>query len=109
MLKVNNIIASDLRFITNRQEYIETFEKTDQLDKLKIIQNIYKCIHYLQNEYFYIINQYIDIVSIIKKLKRKNLLLSTRKILSKIYTDYFVKNYIMKNTKNRQDFKNLSE
>ena len=93
MLKVNNIIASDLRFITNRQEYIETFEKTDQLDKLKIIQNIYKCIHYLQNEYFYIINQYIDIVSIIKKLKRKNLLLSTRKILSKIYTDYFVKNY----------------
>ena len=93
MLKVNNIIASDLRFISVSQEFIDLFNSMKTETEINIIECVYQCIHLLQNEYFYIINQFIDIISIIQKLKDENLKPKTRKILTKIHTDYFVKNY----------------
>ena len=93
MLKVNNIIAADLRVMIINQEFIDIFSSLDNETKINVVENVYKCIHLLQNEYFYIINQFIDIKSIIIKLKDVKLKPKTRKILTQIYTDYFFKNY----------------
>ena len=93
MLKVNNIIASDLRFIIKSQEFPELFNSMKTETEINIVEGVYQCIHLLQNEYFYIINQFINILTIIDKLKDENLKPKTRKVLTKIHTDYFVKNY----------------
>ena len=93
MLKVNNIISADLRVMIINQEFIDIFSSLDNELKINVVENVYKCIHLLQNEYFYIINQFIDIKSIINKLKDLKLKPKTRKILTQIYTDYFIKNY----------------
>ena len=93
MLKVNNIIASDLRFIIKSQEFPELFNSMKTDTEINIVEGVYQCIHLLQNEYFYIINQFINILTIIDKLKDENLKPKTRKVLTKIHTDYFVKNY----------------
>ena len=93
MLKVNNIIAADLRFIIINNEFIDLFNSMKNETEINIVEGVYQCIHLLQNEYFYIINQYINILAIIDKLKDENLKPKTRKVLTKIHTDYFVKNY----------------
>ena len=49
--------------------------------------------HLLQNEYFYIINQFIDIKKIIERLRDDNLSPRIRKIFTQIHTDYFIRKY----------------
>jgi len=93
MLKVNNIIAADLRVLIINQEFRDIFSSLDNETKINVVECVYKCIHLLQNEYFYMINQFIDIKSLIDKLQDENLKPKTRKILTQIHTDYFVKNY----------------
>jgi hypothetical protein len=93
MLKVNNIIAADLRIMIINQEFRDIFSSLDNEVKVHVVECIYKCIHLLQNEYFYMINQFIDIKSLIDKLQDENLKPKTRTILTEIYNDYFVKNY----------------
>ena len=90
ILKVNNIISICLRYIIESQHFRNIFEN---MENIELIESTYKCIHLLQTEYFYIINQFIDIKSIIEKLQDENLHPKTRVILTKIHTDYFVKNY----------------
>jgi hypothetical protein len=55
MLKVNNIISADLRVMIINQEFIDIFSSLDNELKINVVENVYKCIHLLQNEYFYII------------------------------------------------------
>ena len=93
LLKVNNIISADLRFIILKQEFRDLFNSMQNDNEINIIECVYDCIHLLQNEYFYIINQFVDIRTVIEKLKDINLKPKTRKILTKIHTDYFVINY----------------
>ena len=90
LLKVNNIIGSSLRYIIESNYFRKIFENMENID---VIESVYKCIHSLKNEYFYIINQFIDIKSIIQKLQDDNIPPKIRIILTKIHTDYFVRNY----------------
>ena len=90
ILKVNNIIGANLRYIIDSINFRNIFQNMENID---IIESVYKCIHSLQNEYFYIINQYMDMKSIIQKLQDDNLPPRIRIILTKIHTDYFEKNY----------------
>ena len=93
LLKVNHIIAADLRFIITNQEFRDLFNSMQNETEINIIECVYDCIHLLQNEYFYVINQFVDIKTVIEKLKDISLKPKTRKILTKIHTDYFVINY----------------
>ena len=93
ILQVNNIISSDLKYILENQNFKYMCDYLEKGIELELVENLFKCVHLLQNEYFYVINQFIDIKKIIEKLKENNLNPRIRKIFTQIHTDYFVKNY----------------
>ena len=93
MLHVNNIISSDLRYIIISQDFKYAIDYLANENEVEVVEGVYKCIHLLQSEYFYIINQFIDIKKIIDKLGNDDLSPRIRKRLTQIHTDYFVKNY----------------
>ena len=93
ILSANNIIATDLKYILDNQDFKYICEYLSSESEMELCENLYKCIHLLQNEYFYIINQYIEIKKIIEKLKDNNLNPRIRRIYTQIHTDYFVRNY----------------
>ena len=93
ILHVNNIIASDLKYILDTQDFNYLVDYLGNELEVDLVEGVYECIHYLQSEYFYIINQFIDIKKIIDKLNEDNLTPRLRKIFSQIYIDYFIRNY----------------
>ena len=93
ILKVNNIIAADLKYIIDTQDFKYMIDYLANEAEINLVEGVYKCIHLLQNEYFYIFNQFIDIKKIIERLKDDNLSPRIRKIFTQIHTDYFIKNY----------------
>ena len=93
MLQVNNIISSDLRFIIQNQNFKYMCDYLEKGAEMEVVEIFFKCVHLLQNEYFYVINQFINIKKIIDKLQDNNLNPRIRKIFTQIHTDYFVRNY----------------
>ena len=49
MLKVNNIIAADLRFIIINNEFNDLFNSMKNETEINIVEAVYQCIHLLQN------------------------------------------------------------
>ena len=92
-MQTNNIIASDLKYIIDSQDFKYACDYLANETEIELVEGVYKCIHLLQSEYFYVINQFIDIKRVIEKLKEDNLIPRLRKIYTQIHTDYFVKNY----------------
>ena len=93
MLQVNNIIAADLKYILDIQDFKYACDYLSNETEITLVESVFKCIHLLQSEYFYIINQFIFIKKIIDKLNDENLSPRIRKIFTQIHTDYFIKNY----------------
>ena len=93
LLSVNNIIATDLKSIIEDQEFKNVCDNMSTKPKINVVGLTYKCINLLQNEYFYIINKYIDIKKIIEMLNDDKLNLRIRIIFTQIHTNYFIKNY----------------
>jgi hypothetical protein len=93
MLRVNNIISSDLRFIIQNQNFKYMCDYLEKGAEMDVVEIVFKCVHLLQSEYFYIINQFINIKKIIEKLQDNNLNPRLRKIFTQIHTDYFIRNY----------------
>lgn len=93
MLRANNIISSDLRFIIQNQNFKYMCDYLEKGAEMEVVEIFFKCVHLLQNEYFYVINQFINIKKIIDKLQDNNLNPRIRKIFTQIHTDYFVRNY----------------
>ena len=93
ILKVNNIISSDLKFIIDSQDFKYSVDYLANEAEIDLVEGVYKCMHLLQNEYFYIINQFIDIKKIIERLRDDNLSPRIRKIFTQIHTDYFIRKY----------------
>ena len=93
MLKVNNIISTDIKFIIDSQDFKYACDYLENDSEINLVEGVYKCIHLLQSEYFYVVNQFIDIKKMIEKLKDEDLIPRIRKIYTQIHTDYFIKNY----------------
>ena len=93
ILQVNNIIATDLKYILDSQDFKYACDYLSNETEVNLVESTFKCIHLLQSEYFYIINQFIYIKKIIDKLNEDNLSPRIRKIFTQIHTDYFFKNY----------------
>ena len=93
ILQVNNIISSDLKYIIDSQDFKYSIDGLSTETEIDYVEAVYKCIHLLQSEYFYIFNQFIDIKKIIEKLKDDELKPRIRKIFTQIHTDYFFRNY----------------
>ncbi len=72
VLQANNIIASDLKYIIDSQDFKYACDYLANETEIELVEGVYKCIHLLQSEYFYVINQFIDIKRVIEKLKEDN-------------------------------------
>ena len=82
-----------MKYIIDSQDFKYIIDYLSNETEINLVEGVYKCIHLLQNEYFYIFNQFIDIKKIIDRLKDGNLSPRIRKIFTQIHTDYFIRNY----------------
>ena len=94
IMQVNNIIATKLKLFLENEEF-KMMLNNDIQDEISIqcIMSVFKCVTYLQKEYFYILNPFIEILPIMTKLNEMNISPDLRMIFTKLYCKYFIESY----------------
>ena len=93
IMHINNLIATQLKSILENDEFKKALATLKDETESKLIILVLKCVNFLQKEYFYIMNPYIEILPIMEKLNQIDISPNLRKILTKTYSNYFIESY----------------
>ena len=69
-MHINNLIATQLKSILENDEFKKALATLKDETESKLIILVLKCVNFLQKEYFYIMNPYIEILPIMEKLNQ---------------------------------------